>query len=99
KDSLFGDSAVNVLRADAPIAVNRQVRNAVAQSLQGVAGTQDSVVFDWRGDEVTSFVSASRNNAHESKIVALRPTAHKDDFALVAPNDLGNSFSRFIDGL
>src|SRR3989304_5562390 len=81
QDSIPANSAVDFLRIDQTVLIDREISNPEAEPFFKVtACIQDSRMFDTRGKDVLPFMSISQGGADYGLIIALAAAAGKNNF-------------------
>src|SRR5581483_2953615 len=96
---LIGDSLFQFTRVNASILVNRQVGHSKAETLQVLAGVEDGMMLDRRGDDVLALLLGSEGHALDRQIIALGTAADKGNFRWPRMNRFRYLFARTINGL
>ena len=95
-----GDGPSHVVGIHAAVRVHGQVGHLETEALlQLVAGVEDSVVLDGRGDDVVALVALAKGDAPEGQVIALRATTGEDNFPLFCSQDLGHRRPGLVQGL
>ena len=90
EDRVLTNRRVQVLKADQPLTVHRQVGHLESFLLQLLHGPQDRGMLDGGGDEVPPFLGVAGGDSPDGGVVGLGPPAGEDDLLGQAADEIGD---------
>ena len=90
------DGATNVVRVDAPGAIDGHDSHAVAEFAQEAAGCEDSRVLDGAGDDVIAPGPQRPGYALEGEVVGLAAPTREDDFVALTAEQCRHLAARLV---
>ena len=97
QDRLLGDRVPNLLRGDAAVLIDVEVRDAEALSLQPLAGVEHRLVLGARGDDVVALLPVELGHALDGEVVRLGRAGGEDDLLLASADQAGDLLARLFD--